>query len=152
MANKTVFKSTTFNVGDTTRVKQKIKEGGKERIQIFEGIVIKIKGSQENKSFTIRRIGIGGIGIEKIWPLSLPSLQSIKVLKKGKVRRAKLYYLRKRVGKKATRVKENRVRADLVSTRKKSTKSTKDKKHSSDKKTEKSRKNRGTTSKKAASK
>lgn len=152
MANKTVFKSTTFNVGDTTRVKQKIKEGGKERIQIFEGIVIKIKGSQENKSFTIRRIGIGGIGIEKIWPLSLPSLQSIKVLKKGKVRRAKLYYLRKRVGKKATRVKENRVRADLVSTRKKSTKSTKDKKHSSDKKTEKSRKNRGTTSKKATSK
>lgn len=86
---------TVFAVGDTIKVYQKIQEGDKIRAQPFEGIVISIKGSGENKMFTVRKIAADGIGVERIWPLNSPWIEKIKVLRKGKVRRAKLYYLRK---------------------------------------------------------
>jgi len=105
MANQAKFGETTFNVGDTVVVSQKIIEGGKTRIQNFEGLVIAIRGSGENKTFTVRKIAVGGIGVERIWPLNSPWITKIKVKKKGKVRRAKLYYLRKKTTKKATKVK-----------------------------------------------
>jgi len=105
MANQAKFGETTFNVGDTVVVSQKIIEGGKTRIQNFEGLVIAIRGNGENKTFTVRKIAVGGIGVERIWPLNSPWITKIKVKKKGKVRRAKLYYLRKKTTKKATKVK-----------------------------------------------
>ena len=105
MANQAKFGETTFSVGDTVVVSQKIVEGGKTRIQNFEGIVIAIRGRGENKTFTVRKIAVGGIGVERIWPLNSPWITKITVKKRGKVRRAKLYYLRKKASKKATRVK-----------------------------------------------
>ena len=95
-----------FNIGDTVNVKYKIKEGDKERIQSFKGVVIQIKGSTTNKTFTVRKIS-EGIGVERIFPFTSPNLDSVQVTKRGKVRRAKLYYLRSAVGKK-TRIKEKR--------------------------------------------
>lgn len=88
-----------FKVGDTVRVFSKIKEEGKTRLQAFEGTVIRVKGSGMRKSFTVRRISYGE-GVEKTFPLHSPSIDSIKVVRTGKVRRAKLYYLRKKIGKK----------------------------------------------------
>lgn len=105
MANQLKINEITFSVGDTLSVQQKIKEGDKTRLQTFEGIVIAIKGRGENKMFTVRKIASAGIGVEGIWPANSPWIKKITVKKKGKVRRAKLYYLRKRVGKKAARVK-----------------------------------------------
>lgn len=87
-----------FKIGDTLRVYSKIKEDDKTRIQLFEGTVISIKGSGLRKTFTTRRISYGE-GVEKTFPLHSPSIDSMKVVRKGKVRRAKLYYLRKKVGK-----------------------------------------------------
>lgn len=98
----------TFGVGDTVRVMYKILEGGKERIQPFEGIVIGKKGEAVSKTFTVRRIGAGNIGVERIFPVYSPNITDIQVVKKGQVRRAKLYYLRGKVGKAATRVKEKK--------------------------------------------
>ena len=95
-----------FNVGDTIKVHQKVKEGDKERIQIFEGIVIAIKNRGEGKSFTVRKIAAYGIGVERIWPFNSPHIAKIEVKKKGDVRRAKLYYLRKRLGKARMDLKE----------------------------------------------
>jgi large subunit ribosomal protein L19 len=88
-----------FKVGDTVRVFSKIQEEGKTRIQAFEGTVIRIKGSGLQTSFTVRRISYGE-GVEKTFPLHSPTIDNIKVIRKGKVRRAKLYYLRKKIGKK----------------------------------------------------
>jgi len=105
MGNQAKFGETTFNVGDTVVVSQKIIEGGKTRTQNFEGIVIAIRGQGENKTFTVRKIAVGGVGVERIWPLSSPWITKITVKKKGKVRRAKLYYLRQKTTKKATRIK-----------------------------------------------
>jgi len=105
MANQANFGETTFSVGDTVIVSQKIVEGGKTRIQNFEGIVIAIRGKGEEKTFTVRKIAVGGVGVERIWPLNSPWITKIKVKKKGKVRRAKLYYLRQKTTKKATKVK-----------------------------------------------
>ena len=93
-----------FNVGDTVRVHGKIKEGNRERIQIFEGTVIKIQGGSNRETFTVRKSS-NGIGVEKTWPLHSPIVEKIEVTRHGKVRRAKLFYLRDRVGKKA-KVKE----------------------------------------------
>ena len=93
-----------FNVGDTVRVHGKIKEGNRERIQSFEGTVIKIPGGSNRETFTVRKSS-NGIGVEKTWPLHSPNVEKIEVVRKGKVRRAKLFYLRDRVGKKA-KVKE----------------------------------------------
>ena len=96
-----------FKSGDTVTIAYKIKEGNKERIQQFRGDVIRISGHQEKKRFTVRKIS-GGVGVERIFPMESPFIESITLNKVGKVRRAKLYYLRSLTGKKA-RIKEKRV-------------------------------------------
>lgn len=93
-----------FNVGDTVRVHGKIKEGNRERIQIFEGVVLKKQGGSNRATFTVRKTS-NGIGVEKTWPLHSPNVEKVEVIRRGKVRRAKLNYLRDRVGK-AAKVKE----------------------------------------------
>ena len=93
-----------FNAGDTVKVYGKIKEGNRERIQIFEGTVIKVQGGSNRETFTVRKTS-NGVGVEKTWPLHSPNVEKIEVIRKGKVRRAKLFYLRDRIGKKA-KVKE----------------------------------------------
>lgn len=93
-----------FNVGDTVRVHNKIREGNRERIQIFEGTVLKRQNGGARETFTVRK-NSNGIGVEKTWPLHSPSVDRVEIVRKGKVRRAKLYYLRDRVGK-AAKVKE----------------------------------------------
>lgn len=95
-----------FNAGDTITVAYKIIEGSKERIQLYRGVVIKISGHGEKKRFTVRKMS-GTIGVERIFPMESPNIDSIEVNKRGKVRRAKLYYLRKLTGKKA-RIAEKR--------------------------------------------
>ncbi len=96
----------SFQVGDTVRVHGKIKEGNRERIQIFEGTVVKRQGGSNRETFTVRKTS-GGIGVEKTWPLHSPNVEKIEVVRRGKVRRAKLNYLKGRVGKRA-KVKELR--------------------------------------------
>ena len=93
-----------FSVGDTVRVHNKIREGNRERIQIFEGTVLKRQNGGARETFTVRK-NSNGIGVEKTWPLHSPSVDRVEVVRKGKVRGAKLYYLRDRVGK-AAKVKE----------------------------------------------
>ena len=95
-----------FSVGDTVRVHNKIKEGNRERIQIFEGTVVKRQNGGARETFTVRKTS-NGIGVEKTWPLHSPSVDKIEVVRRGKVRRARLTYLRDRVGK-AAKVKEIR--------------------------------------------
>lgn len=95
---------TDFNVGDTIKVYAKIKEGNRERVQAFEGTVLKRQGGSCRETFTVRK-NSNGVGVEKTWPLHSPTIEKIEVIRKGKVRRAKLNYLRDRVGKKA-KVKE----------------------------------------------
>ncbi len=96
-----------FRTGDSIKVYVRVVEGEKERIQIFEGVVISIKGSGNGRTFTVRKIS-GGIGVERIFPLNSPMISKIELGRRGRVRRAKLNYLRDRVGKRA-RVKERRV-------------------------------------------
>ncbi len=93
-----------FRVGDTVRVSAKIKEGNRERIQVFEGTVLKRQGGGVRETFTVRKFS-NGVGVEKTWPLHSPNVEKVEVVRKGKVRRAKLNYLRNRVGKSA-KVKE----------------------------------------------
>ena len=93
-----------FNIGDTVKVYCKIKEGNRERTQIFEGTVLKRQGGSNRETFTVRKTS-NGVGVEKTWPLHSPNVEKIEVVRRGKVRRAKLTYLRQRVGKKA-KVKE----------------------------------------------
>ena len=93
-----------FNVGDTVRVSAKIKEGNRERTQVFEGTVLKKQGTGVRATFTVRKIS-NGVGVEKTWPLHSPIVEKVDVVRRGKVRRAKLNYLRTRVGK-AAKVKE----------------------------------------------
>ena len=95
---------TEFNVGDTVRVHAKVKEGNRERIQIFEGTVLKRQNGGARETFTVRKTS-NGVGVEKPWPVHSPIVEKIEVIRRGKVRRAKLNYLRDRVGKKA-KVKE----------------------------------------------
>jgi len=95
-----------FSSGDTVRVHVRVVEGGRERVQTFEGVVIARKGGGLRESFTVRKISFG-VGVERIFPLHAPIIQKIEVTRRGDVRRAKLYYLRDRVGK-ATRIKEKR--------------------------------------------
>ncbi|MBP5304879.1 MAG: 50S ribosomal protein L19 [Lachnospiraceae bacterium] len=93
-----------FNVGDTVKVYAKVKEGNRERTQVFEGTVLKRQNGGARETFTVRKFS-NGIGVEKTWPLHSPSVEKIEVIRHGKVRRAKLNYLRSRVGKSA-KVKE----------------------------------------------
>jgi large subunit ribosomal protein L19 len=116
MALSFIHSDSTITVGDTVRVHQEISEGEKTRVQIFEGLLIAIKNAGSGKSFTIRRIGTNGIGVERIYPLHLPGLKKIEVKSKGEVRRSKLYYLRERVGKAATRIKEKKANVASAAT------------------------------------
>jgi len=102
-----------FKIGDTVRVYVKIVEGSKERIQMFEGVVLKRQHGGIRESFTVRRISYG-VGVEKTWPLHSPRVDRVEVLRRGVVRRAKLYYLRGRVGK-ASKVKEEIFKKDKTS-------------------------------------
>ena len=92
------------NVGDTVKVYGKIKEGNRERIQVFEGVVLKVQGGGNRATFTVRK-NSNGVGVEKTWPLHSPNVEKIEVVRKGKVRRNKISYLRKLSGK-AARIKE----------------------------------------------
>jgi len=124
---------TTFGVGDTIRVFTKIKEGEKTRQQAFEGIVIKIKGRDVSKTFTVRRIGAQQIGVERIIPLASPTIEKIEVVKKGLrgVRRAKLYYIREKARKEIDAIYARSVkREESKSTAKQKTKKVKAKKTS----------------------
>ena len=98
---------TSFNVGDTVKVHCRVIEGGKERVQIFQGIVIGKRGSGVNEAFTVRKVSYGE-GVERSFPLHSPKIVKIEVASRGKVRRAKLHYLRNRVGKEAVTVKAAR--------------------------------------------
>ena len=96
-----------FRAGDTVRVAVRIKEGNKERVQNYEGVCIAIRGEGTGKTFTVRKIGANSVGVERIFPLYSDSIESIEVMRRGRVRRAKLFYLRDRKGK-AARIKELR--------------------------------------------
>ena len=102
--NEALKEVAEFNVGDTVKVYGKIKEGNRERIQVFEGVVLKKQGTGARQTFTVRKAS-NGVGVEKSWPLYSPNVEKVEVVRKGKVRRAKLNYLRDRVGK-AAKVKE----------------------------------------------
>lgn len=125
MANSAIHQNSVFHVGDTIDVhyrliekekvagktKREVKEEVRERIQIFEGLVIAIKGEGDNKSFIVRKSATGGIGIERIFPLVSPWIKKITIKKQGLVKHAKLYYLRNIISKKAERLKEKTQKA-----------------------------------------
>lgn len=99
------FGETDIHIGDTLRVHSKVIEGAKSRIQVFEGVLIRLRGRAENRTLTVRKIGAGGIGVERTWPLDSNSIVKIEIKKKNSgVRRSKLYYLRGLTGKSAIRV------------------------------------------------
>jgi large subunit ribosomal protein L19 len=106
MANNFKYKDQRISSGDLIRVHQRILEGDKERAQVFEGMVIAIKGAVENLMFTVRKISSGGIGVERIYPASSPWITKIELKKTGHIRRAKLYYLRDRTKKQAAQVNQ----------------------------------------------
>jgi large subunit ribosomal protein L19 len=107
------MRSLDFRSGDKIRVHYKIKEGDKVRVQPFEGLVIAIGGQDaQSKSFTVRQIASGEIGVERIFPLQSPNIEKVEILERGNVRRAKLYYLRDRVGKAALKVKKAPKKSD----------------------------------------
>ena len=99
----------TISAGDTIAVHQEISEGNKKRVQIFEGIVIAAGGQQTGRSFTVRKIASNNVAVEKIFPLALPSIKKIVIKRQGAVRRAKLYFLREKTGRSATKIKEKSV-------------------------------------------
>src|SRR5512136_3508892 len=105
--------SLDFNVGDTVRVHTKVVEGDKERIQVFSGVVIGRRGRGLNSTFTVRRISYGE-GVERVFPVNSPRVEKVEVERKGSVRRAKLTYLRQRLGKGATLVKEREEKAEVT--------------------------------------
>jgi large subunit ribosomal protein L19 len=105
MANNFTYKDQLIAVGDRIVVKLIVKEDDKSRVQLFDGLLIAVKGRDINKSIIVRKIGANSVGVERILPLASPSIQDIEVKSKGNVRRAKLYYLRDRIGRLALRVK-----------------------------------------------
>lgn len=111
MAQHFRFKEEQISVGDTVAVHQEVSEGNKKRIQVFEGIVIAAGGKESGRTFTVRKVASNNIPVEKIFPLDLPSLRKITVRRHGDVRRAKLYFLREKVGRRATRIKEKALKA-----------------------------------------
>ena len=137
MSNIAAYKEISIKTGDTVQVhyrliekeivtgkaKREKKEETRERIQIFEGIVIQIRGEAENKSITVRKIGAGAIGVERIFPLISPWIRDITVKKSAKVRRAKLYYLRGQTGKQATKLKSAETKSPAAKSKNASKKS-----------------------------
>lgn len=123
MALKAKHKDIEFGVGDRIRVIQKVQEGDKIRKQTFEGMVIRIKGREENKSFTVRRIGIGQIGIERIFSLFTPAIENIEVVKHGTkgIRRAKLYYIRKKSRREIEKIYSRAAKREKAKKKKKKT-------------------------------
>jgi large subunit ribosomal protein L19 len=103
---KFIKKLPKFDIGDTIAVSTIIREGDKTRVQIFRGIIIAIKGAGISKTFTIRKISTAGVGVEKIIPFNSPNISKVVVIKKGTVRKSKLYYMRKRIGKRALKITE----------------------------------------------
>lgn len=98
-------KDTQITIGDTLKVRTTVVEGGKSRIQTFEGILIALKGRGEEKMMTVRRIGVKGIGVERMWPLNSRSIVGVEVVKSAKkIRRSKLYFMRELIGKSANRI------------------------------------------------
>ncbi|MBI2590444.1 MAG: 50S ribosomal protein L19 [Candidatus Blackburnbacteria bacterium] len=127
MALTTIHKNTSFNIGDTVRVWQTIKEqtakgGERTRLQAFEGIVIASRGHGDNKSFTVRRVASGGIGVERIFPLNSPLIDRVDIASRGIVRRSKLYYLRQKSSREVAEVTKRfaRLKAAQASSLKKS--------------------------------
>lgn len=120
MANTVTIKGQKINVGDRIAVHQKIVEEGKTRIQVFDGLVIGIKGREPGKTFIVRKIASQSVGVERIYPVNSPNIDRVEVKSQGTVRRGKLYYLRGRVGRKAIRVKEKKVTAANAQTSPKS--------------------------------
>ena len=114
MSLQTIVCNTTVSIGDSVIVGQKIREGEKDRIQNFSGVVIAMKGEQSEKTFTVRRIAVGAIGVEKIFPIDMPSLVSVKIVKQAEVRRSKLYFLRERSGKAALQLPEKKTKQKPV--------------------------------------
>lgn len=113
MANQLKLANIIFGVGDTIAVSAKVKEGDKERLQVFEGVVIAIRGRGETKSFVVRKL-TSAIGIERIWPVNCPSIASIKLIKSQPTRRAKLYYLRDRIGRLALKIDEKGTKREIM--------------------------------------
>ena len=109
MALQFTFQDNNYHVGDTIRVHLKIREDNKTRTQVFEGLVMGIKGKDINKTFTVRKIGANSVGVERILPVMSPNIEKIEIKSRGKVRRAKLNYLRDRIGRRALRVKTKRM-------------------------------------------
>lgn len=105
MANTFTYQDQNYHTGDIVKLHMSVSEGDKTRTQIFEGIIIKINGEGNSKSIVVRKIGANSIGVERIVPLGTPNLTKIEVKSYGKVRRAKLYYLRDRIGRQATKVR-----------------------------------------------
>lgn len=116
MAQHFSFQDQDISTGDTVRIHQQIVEGDKKRIQVYEGIVIAIKNRGVGKTFTVRKIGSNGIGVEKIFPVNMPGIVKVEVKSKGAVRRSKLYYLRDRIGKAASRIKEKSIISKTTAT------------------------------------
>ncbi len=116
MALNLKYQDQNISVGDTVKVHQAIKDNDKTRTQIFEGIVIAIRNRGQGQSITVRKIGANSIGVEKILPVHLPDIKKIQIKRKGSVRRSKLYYLRDKIGKAATRIKEKK--ANIQTTKK----------------------------------
>ncbi len=109
MAKYFTYNQREISVGDVVRVHQKIQEDqDKFRIQIFEGIVIAVNNREANKSFVVRKMAVGAIGVERIFPIDSPNIADIEIKKKGDVKRAKLFYLRGRIGKRAMKVKQEK--------------------------------------------
>lgn len=106
MNKEPIDKIEKFQPGDTIKIQYKVVEGGKERLQPFQGVVIAKRGAGPSKTFTVRHIGAGEIGVERIFPQYSPNIKGLTVVKKGQTRRAKLYYLRERTGKQAVKVEE----------------------------------------------
>jgi len=115
MAQFLTYQDQKISVGDTLRIHQTIKEGDKQRVQVYEGILIAVKNAGSGKSITVRRISTANIGVEKIFPLNSPSIKKIEVKRHGDVQKSKLYYLRGRIGKAATKIRE---KSTLTSTAK----------------------------------